>query len=104
MSKISLQSPVSQHETTLVPYLTKSVGVVGSKSLPYSLADKVGLITEDLIKHKYHIATGGAIGADQFVMERLLRLACPISAPGITLGKITQAFPSKSVPWTPVVG
>lgn len=71
MSKTSLQLTVRHHEMELVPCLTKSVGVVGSRSLPYSLADKVGLITEDLIKRKYHIATGGAIGADQFVIERL---------------------------------
>ncbi len=77
MSKIHIQSPVRQHETAPVPHLIKSVGVVGSRSLPYSLADKVGFITEDLIKRKYHIATGGAIGADQFVIERLLRQGLP---------------------------
>ncbi len=62
MSIVSVQRSGRQHETALVPHLIKSVGVVGSRSLPYSLADKVGLITEDLIKRKYHIATGGAIG------------------------------------------
>ena len=85
MSKISLQRPVRQHKTALVPSLTKSVGVVGSRSLPYALADKVGLITEDLVKRNYHIATGGAIGADQFVIERLLRLGlsdhCTVYSP-----------------------
>jgi len=77
MSISSVQQSVRQHETALVPCLIKSVGVVGSRSLPYSLADKVGLITEDLIKRKYHIATGGAIGADQYVIERLLRQGLP---------------------------
>jgi hypothetical protein len=85
MSISSVQQSVRQHETALVPCLTKSVGVVGSRSLPYSLADKVGLITEDLIKRKYHIATGGAIDADQFVIERLLRLGlsdhCTVYSP-----------------------
>jgi hypothetical protein len=52
---------------------TKSVGIIGSRSLPYTLAENIGLITEDLINREYHIATGGAIGADQFVIERLLR-------------------------------
>jgi len=50
-----------------------SVGVIGSRSLPYTLGEKVGDVTEDLIARKYHIATGGAMGADQFVVQRLLR-------------------------------
>ena len=37
----------------------KSIGIIGSRTLPYTLAIQVGLITQDLIKRKYHIATGG---------------------------------------------
>jgi hypothetical protein len=53
--------------------VTKSVGVIGSRSLPFSCADKVGNIVQDLIHRKYHIATGGAIGADQFVIDWLVK-------------------------------
>jgi hypothetical protein len=52
----------------------KSVGVIGSRSLSYTLASQVGDIVQDLLGRNYHIATGGAVGADQFAIERLLRL------------------------------
>ena len=73
MSIVTVKQAVRQHGEGLVSCLIKSVGVVGSRSLPYALADKVGNIVQDLIHRKYHIATGGAIGADQFVIERILR-------------------------------
>lgn len=85
MSISSIQNLVRQHEESPVRYLTKSVGVIGSRSLTYTVANKVGDIVQDLIKRKYHIATGGAIGADQFVIERLLRLGlsdhCTVYSP-----------------------
>ena len=52
----------------------KSVGVIGSRTLPYSVSEQVGDVVEDLIFRKYHIASGGAMGTDQFVIERLLRI------------------------------
>jgi len=52
----------------------KSVGVIGSRSLAYTVASQVGDIVQDLLKRHYHIATGGAVGTDQFAVERLLRL------------------------------
>ncbi len=62
-----------------------SVGIIGSRGLPQKLANKVGDITEDLLSRRYHIATGGAIGADQFVVERLLRIGvsgrCTVYSP-----------------------
>lgn len=54
--------------------LIKSVGVIGSRTLPHTRSNKVGEIVHDLILRKYHIATGGAVGADQFVIEKLLRV------------------------------
>ncbi len=50
----------------------KSIGIIGSRSLPSQEASLVGAITQDLINRHYHIATGGAIGADQYVIEHLL--------------------------------
>ena len=61
------------------------VGMVGSRSLSYTLTNQIGNITEDLIKRNYHIATGGAIGTDQFVIEQLLHLGlseyCTVYSP-----------------------
>lgn len=51
----------------------KSVGIIVSRTLLPTHSRHVGDITQDLIKRKYHIATGGAIGADQYVIEHLLR-------------------------------
>ena len=72
MSKIS-QQLTQDREAAIAVTALKSVGVIGSRHLPYQVAHQVGEITQDLITRKYHIATGGAIGADQFVIERLLR-------------------------------
>ena len=85
MSNSSVQNNVCKRKKNPLDSLVKSVGVVGSRSLPYDLSDKVGDIVDDLIKRKYHIATGGAIGVDQFVIERLLRVGlsehCTVYSP-----------------------
>ena len=52
----------------------RSVGIIGSRSLSYLLAGHVGDIVDDLLARKYHIATGGAIGAYEFVISRLLHI------------------------------
>ena len=63
----------------------KSVGVIGSRSIPFTVAPQVGDIVQDLLGRHYHIATGGAVGADQFVIEKLLRLGvserCTVYSP-----------------------
>jgi len=48
------------------------VGVVGSRSLGYQHASQVGAVSEDLLGRGYHLATGGAMGADEFVVSHLL--------------------------------
>jgi len=50
----------------------RNIGVIGSRSLPLSYADKVGQVTEDLIDRGFHIASGGALGTDQFCLDRLI--------------------------------
>lgn len=50
----------------------RNIGVVGSRSLPFGYAGKVGQVTDDLVARGYHIATGGALGADQFCLERVI--------------------------------
>ncbi len=39
----------------------KSVGVIGSRSITFTVAPKVGDIVQDLLGRHYHIATGGAV-------------------------------------------
>jgi hypothetical protein len=51
--------------------LVKVAGVVGSRSLPFEYVGKVGDVTEDLINRGFHIASGGALGTDQFCLERV---------------------------------
>ena len=57
-----------------VPTQTRSLGIIGSRSLGYDVADLVGRVVDDALDKGYHIASGGARGTDQYVIERLLHL------------------------------
>lgn len=74
-----------QNKKEISPYHIKSIGIIGSRSLSYVVSKKIGDITEYLINRNYHIATGGALGADQFVIENLLSLGlseyCTVYSP-----------------------
>ncbi len=74
MSIVSVQKSAYQSKVSNVPDAIRSVGVIGSRTLPFAHADQVGSVVDDLLLRRYHIATGGAIGADQFVIERLLQI------------------------------
>ena len=50
----------------------KQVGVIGSRSLPVRKAELVGAVVEDLLKRKFHIASGGAVGTDEYCMAYLV--------------------------------
>lgn len=54
------------------PPAIRNIGVIGSRSLPFSYADKVGQVVDDLVERGFHIASGGALGTDQFCLERLI--------------------------------
>lgn len=73
----------------------RSVGVVGSRSLDFTWAEKVGDVTEDLLGRGYRIASGGAIGADQYVIERLLRIGESSKATVFSAWKHFGGFPAK---------
>ena len=73
----------------------RSVGVIGSRSLGYGYADAVGQVVEDLLGRGYHIASGGAIGADQFVIERLLHLGMSAQCTVYSAWKNYDGFPVK---------
>ena len=67
----------------------RSIGIIGSRSLPFSHANKVGGITQDIIARDYHIASGGAIGADQFVIEQILRIGLSIETYKLIIKKVS---------------
>lgn len=73
----------------------KSVGVIGSRNLPSSWEESVGDVVEDLIGRGYHIASGGAIGADAYVLERLLRLGLSDHGTVYAAWKNYHGFPVK---------
>jgi predicted Rossmann fold nucleotide-binding protein DprA/Smf involved in DNA uptake len=52
----------------------RSIGVVGARSLSSEYEDKVGDIVEDLLGRGFHIASGGAVGADEFAIARLVHI------------------------------
>ncbi len=52
----------------------KFIGVIGSRSLPLEWADRVGTVTEDLLGRGCHIASGGAVGTDEFVLSHLVHI------------------------------
>jgi hypothetical protein len=79
----------------LVPSVaTRSLGIIGSRSLGYDMADRVGAIVEDVLERGYHIASGGAMGADQYVIERLLYLGRSESCTVYAAWRHYEGFPA----------
>ena len=50
------------------------VGVIGSRSLPLCYAEHVGAVVEDLLKRKNQIASGGAVGTDEYCLAYLVHI------------------------------
>jgi DNA recombination-mediator protein A len=73
----------------------RSIGIIGSRSLSYEIADHVGNIVEDILERGFHVASGGAIGADQFVIERLMHLGRSESCTVYSAWKRYDGFPLK---------
>lgn len=54
------------------------VGIVGSRSLPASFAQLVSRVVSSYLARGFRVASGGAMGADSFVLSALLQQgACP---------------------------
>ena len=71
------------------------VGVVGARSLTYQHADHVGQIVDDLLARGNRIATGGAIGTDEYVLCRLLRSGQSDHCTVFAAWKGYDGFPAK---------
>jgi predicted Rossmann fold nucleotide-binding protein DprA/Smf involved in DNA uptake len=52
----------------------KLVAVVGSRRLPVSWAGQVSQVVKDLVRRGNRIGSGGALGADLFALQALVRL------------------------------
>jgi predicted Rossmann fold nucleotide-binding protein DprA/Smf involved in DNA uptake len=52
----------------------KYIGIIGSRQLDLSHSNKVFEVTKYFLDNDYFIASGGALGADQFCLEALLKL------------------------------
>lgn len=62
--------PVFEVFTPVIPI--RNVGIVGARSLSPKYAEKIGRIVDALIHHGFHIATGGALGTDDYVLSQLI--------------------------------
>lgn len=71
------------------------LGVVGSRSLGYQYADHVGEVVDDVLGRGYHVATGGAIGTDEFALCRLLRTGHADHCTVFAAWKGYEGFPAK---------
>jgi len=80
--------------STVVPS-SRLLGIVGSRSLGYQYADHVGQIVDDVLARGYHVATGGAIGTDEFALCRLLRTGHADHCTVFAAWKGYDGFPAK---------
>ncbi len=71
------------------------VGMVGARSLSYQYADHVGQIVDDLLDRGNHLATGGAIGTDEFALCRLLHTGHADHCTVFAAWKGYEGFPAK---------
>jgi predicted Rossmann fold nucleotide-binding protein DprA/Smf involved in DNA uptake len=74
---------------------SQSIGVIGSRALPHSYSDQVGEVCEYLLGNKHHILTGGAVGADEFCLSRLLHLGRSERATVFSAWRTYNGFPIK---------
>ena len=70
MSVVSTQNPIRKEYPPVVG--TRAIGIIGSRTLPTQYADKVGLVTQEILSRGYRVSSGGAKGVDQYVIEYLL--------------------------------
>ncbi len=73
----------------------RCIGVIGARSLPSEYEGKVGDVTEDLLERGFHIATGGAVGADEFCLSRLVHIGLAERGTIHTPWKNYEGFPVK---------
>ena len=85
----------SGREYTSVIAKPRVIGVVGSRILPLSQGVWVGEVVDDLLDRGNHLATGGALGTDEFVLLRLLRTGYSSHCTVFAAWKGYEGFPIK---------
>jgi predicted Rossmann fold nucleotide-binding protein DprA/Smf involved in DNA uptake len=73
----------------------RNIGVIGSRSLPYTYRQKVGEVVDDLLSRNFNIASGGAIGADQFCLDQLINTNNCAKSTLFSAWKNYKGFPAK---------
>jgi len=68
--QITIGEKKNQNEA--VASAIRNIGIIGSRSLPMTYAGKVGQVVDDIESRGYHIASGGALGTDQYCLHHLL--------------------------------
>ena len=81
------------------PPAIRNIGVVGSRSLGFEYADKVGQVVDDLLERGFYIASGGALGTDQFCLERLISSGNSDKCSIFSAWKNYAGFPAKVRPF-----
>ena len=71
----------------------KYIAVIGSRTLSHSYSNCVGQLVTDLISRQFLIASGGAIGTDQFVIEQFLRSGLSNKCTVFSAWKYYKCFP-----------
>ncbi len=71
------------------------VGVIGSRSLPLRYAEHVGAVVEDLLGRKNQIASGGAVGADEYCLAYLVHIGEADKATVYSPWSTYEGFPVK---------
>jgi hypothetical protein len=77
----------------------KNIGVIGSRDLPFPYAGKVGDVVDALLEKGFHIASGGAIGVDQFCLDRVLASDSSDKCTIFAAWKNYKGFPVKVRPY-----
>lgn len=94
MSTVTRSRYRPQEYTPVIPK-PKIIGVVGSRALPYTHAEWVGEIVDYLISKGHRLATGGAMGTDEYVLCRLLRTGHSDLCSIFSAFRGYEGFPSK---------
>jgi predicted Rossmann fold nucleotide-binding protein DprA/Smf involved in DNA uptake len=81
------------------PPAIRNIGVIGSRSLGFEYVNKVGQVVDDLLERGFYIASGGAIGTDQFCLERLISSGNSDKCSIFSAWKNYAGFPAKVRPF-----
>ena len=79
--------------------MSRIIGIVGSRSLPASFSPLISSLVSALVARGFRVASGGAVGADQFALSALVEKG--LSASGVVYSAWSSAsgFPVSVQPF-----